>query len=271
MKGMEIIKKSLSYAALGGIIYICFRYLPGQYYEPKEIVVMTIIAVAVYAVIDFLCSAISTGEEKPKQEPKLEKILEGFGSTAPSCGCATKPIEGFAEVAPAKDDESFLQGNAVDELSKLRDENAKLRDLQKRVDPYDNKGYAYSTSMNQVTEEDESVPNGIRKIGKIARGSRATDGILESDMIYTDYNTLPVADGYKSRAYELGYSYLPPEKWYPAPPHPPVCVTDRQALVQPVFTTGVPADLKEWGAATRITPPANINVDYIMDKLNSGR
>ena len=306
MKGIDIMKKTLSYVALGGIIYLCFRYLPGQRYDPKEVVVMTTVSVAVYAVIDFLCSSITSSDEQKNNDnsEKLEQVLETFASTKSSdsgCRC-TKQVEGYDNVSndskalvekaenktdsPVADDESYLKGSLDDEMSSIKEENEKLRklvaefrqeaetgptELQKRMDPYNNKGFAYSTNMNQVTEEDENIPASARKIGKRSNGTRMTDGVLENDMVYSDYNTLPVSDGYKSQAYELGYSYIPPEKWYPVPPHPPVCVTERQSVVKPVYTTGVPVDVKEWASSTRITPPANINVDYILDKLNSGR
>ena len=79
-----------------------------------------------------------------------------------------------------------------------------------------------------------------------------------------------MATGYDSTDYEDGYSYLPPKDWYPQPPFPPVCVTDKQCPVCPVYTTGTPVDVKEWNDSIRITPPDNINTKFIK-KLNAGR
>ncbi len=106
---------------------------------------------------------------------------------------------------------------------------------------------------------------------KERKGCRWQDDVITSDMKYTDYNHLPLADGYDSRDYEYGYSFLPPEKWYPQPPFPPVCVTNKRCDVFPMFTTGSNLDLKEWNSSLRVSAPDNINVDYIREKLNSGR
>ncbi len=100
---------------------------------------------------------------------------------------------------------------------------------------------------------------------------RCIDGDLENEIPYTDFNHLPIAAGYKSHDYEYGYSFIPPEKWYPQPPRPPICVTDKRCPVCPGLTTGAPADAKEFHAASRITPPDLINTEYIGDKLNAGR
>ena len=317
MAQLSIVKKTLSYAALGAVIYLSFRYLPNSNYDKREIMVMTCVSVAVYAVIDYLCTSISEdrgvrGEQsgsRHQNQDKLDQLLESFASVKnDSCSCS-KP-EGFASVekpaedeqneADEKDNESYLKGddenenaaanddeqtddNPEDDLvSRLQDENKHLKQLvqdirnsmldsAQRLDPTENKGHTYSTDPRNVTTVDESIPSSIRKTGKQGNGSRAESGVMKSEMVYHDHNSLPVADGYKSRAYEYGYSYLPPEKWFPQPAHPPVCVTEKESAVRPMMTVGLPADLKEWDASRRITPPANINVDYIKDKLNSGR
>ncbi|QKF94014.1 hypothetical protein QKU48_gp0556 [Fadolivirus algeromassiliense] len=101
--------------------------------------------------------------------------------------------------------------------------------------------------------------------------NRRIEGELDDEIPYTDYNHLPVASGYKSHEYEYGYSFLPPEKWYPTSPRAPVCITDHRAPVMPIYTQGAPADVKEFHSARRVMPPDQINTDYIRDKLNSGR
>jgi hypothetical protein len=103
---------------------------------------------------------------------------------------------------------------------------------------------------------------------------RWQDDVIVSDMKYTDYNHLPMADGYDSRDYEYGYSFLPPEKWAGAhsmSSYPPICVTNKRNDIFPVLSNSATADLKEWNDSLRITNPDNINVEYIRDKLNTGR
>jgi len=92
----------------------------------------------------------------------------------------------------------------------------------------------------------------------------------EEEMQYTDYFIMPVTREDEG-SFEEGYSMLPPSKWYPVPPHPPVCVTEKKCPVCPVLTSGAPVDLKEWNDSRRITPGDTINIDYAKDKLNSGR
>jgi hypothetical protein len=50
--------------------------------------------------------------------------------------------------------------------------------------------------------------------------TRESEGVIVNETAYTDYNILPVTPE-DSRLYEYGYSFLPPEKWYPVPPNPP--------------------------------------------------
>lgn len=122
---------------------------------------------------------------------------------------------------------------------------------------------------NTVPEESKptNVPDQIE-----SEGSRAKDGEILNDLPYdTDFHHLPMADDYKSSMDELGYWFLPPEKWYPTPPFPPVCVSEKSCPVCPVYTQGAPIDVKEWHNAGRITPPDRINTKFIKEKLNSGR
>ena len=102
--------------------------------------------------------------------------------------------------------------------------------------------------------------------------TRAEAGPMKSEeeMQYTDYFIMPVTREDEG-SFEEGYSMLPPSKWYPVPPHPPVCVTEKKCPVCPVLTTGAYVDLKEWNDSRRITPGDTINIDYARDKLNSGR
>ena len=102
--------------------------------------------------------------------------------------------------------------------------------------------------------------------------TREEAGVMKADneMQYTDYFIMPIT-AEDEGSFEEGYSILPPSKWYPVPPHPPVCVTEKQCPVCPVMTSGAPVDLKEWNDSRRITPGDVINIDYAKDKMNSGR
>lgn len=101
-------------------------------------------------------------------------------------------------------------------------------------------------------------------------GTRQNDGVMENEMQYSyiDFNTMPFTN---TGTFESGYSFLPPEKWYPTPQNPPVCVTEKQCPVCPVYTEGTNIDLKDWNDSRRVSPPDTINTKYIEEKLNSGR
>ena len=98
-------------------------------------------------------------------------------------------------------------------------------------------------------------------------GSRS--GVMTNEMIYTDYNIVPVPRDKTN--YEYGYTFLPPSEWYPRPQNPPICVAEKSCPVCPIMAVGAPVDLKEWHETTRITPGDQVNTKYLREKLNSGR
>jgi len=101
--------------------------------------------------------------------------------------------------------------------------------------------------------------------------TRYMNGVITDDIPYdVDYNHLPMASGSDSTNYETGYSYMPPKEWYPPAARPPVCITDKQCPVCPVYTSGTPLDMKEWNESIKISPPDNIN-QGVVNKLNAGR
>jgi hypothetical protein len=128
-----------------------------------------------------------------------------------------------------------------------------------------------TSHTNEYNEKEYSIPFRRRSEQITSNGSRAKDDVLKSETKYNvvTYHTVPQI--INSGSFEYGYSFLPPEKWYPTPPFPPVCVAEKQCSVCPVYTSGTNVDLKEWDSSRRITPPDEINVKYIEDKLNSGR
>ena len=68
----------------------------------------------------------------------------------------------------------------------------------------------------------------------------------DDEAIYSDYYHLPLEDTYNKNGFEYGYSFLPPEKWYPQPPVPPVCITDKRCPVIPTYTNGSSPDTQNW-------------------------
>jgi hypothetical protein len=84
-------------------------------------------------------------------------------------------------------------------------------------------------------------------------GSRIEDGILTSEMSYTDYNTLPVGANVDTKLDDFSYTFLPPDKWYPIPPHPPICVAEKVCPVCPSTTNVNPRSLSLLIAFARLS------------------
>jgi hypothetical protein len=150
-----------------------------------------------------------------------------------------------------------------------------MRDyILSKIHDIENQGRSISGITNNgiVRQADGSyIIKPIRNTQAIKVGSRQENDVMkdESKYSYIDFNSMPQSAN--SGSFESGYSFLPPSQWYPVPPHPPVCVTEKQCPVCPIYTDGTNVELKEWNSSRRITPPDDINVSYIEDKLNSGR
>jgi hypothetical protein len=98
-------------------------------------------------------------------------------------------------------------------------------------------------------------------------GGKTRNDLLVNEMIYSDFNRLPPS--FNDRDFEYGYSFLPPKDWYPLPPYPPVCVSNKNSPVQPVYLDTMTMDLKEWHETQKITPPDSINTAFVTNELNS--
>lgn len=94
---------------------------------------------------------------------------------------------------------------------------------------------------------------------------------LNSELKYGDYNYLsPINKGMTNRA----YTFINPTNWYPIPPFPPVCVTNRSCTTCPIqMNDGRDymsyAPLEDFDNARRFTGDMGINVDYIKNVLNN--
>ena len=108
-----------------------------------------------------------------------------------------------------------------------------------------------------MEEEMESKYNKKQKF--FSPYASVENNYIMNDVESTDYNHLPIPDDYDTNLYEYGYSFLPPEKWYPQPPNPPVCVTSKRCSVCPSLSQGTPIDVKEWNTSRKITAPINID------------
>jgi hypothetical protein len=94
---------------------------------------------------------------------------------------------------------------------------------------------------------------------------------LNSELKYGDYNYIgPLNKGMINKA----YTFISPTNWYPIPPFPPVCVTNKRCTTSPVVISDGNdymnfAALEDFDNARRFTGDMGINIDYIKNVLNN--
>lgn len=94
---------------------------------------------------------------------------------------------------------------------------------------------------------------------------------LNSELKYGDYNYIgPLNSGMTNS----DYTFVSPNNWYPVPPHPPVCVTNKQCTTCPVTISDGQdymqwATLEDFDKARRFTGNMGINIDYVKNVLNN--
>lgn len=94
---------------------------------------------------------------------------------------------------------------------------------------------------------------------------------LNSELKYGNYNYVaPINKGMINKE----YTFVSPNNWYPVPPHPPVCVTNKKCTTCPVqMSDGKDymqwASLDDFDNARRFTGNMGINIDYVKNVLNT--
>ena len=271
----DLIYKLLKYLSHGTVIYLLFKFVPKQPMADQDILLITIIVILLYAIIENACAIFWTSDNNNSTTSQLLTLGQCNTKCASKPDPKTEHMDNLSSLLPS----SLLSqpSNPLPQQPAAIPEPVKA-EVKSEVKPAESK-----VEPNAIKPDGE----GGYKIGMpvnpqvTAVGSRAQDGELNNEMGYTDYsdgaagdyvdyNNFPQHD-LANAEFESGYSFLPPSQWYPVPPHPPVCVSEKRCPVCPVFTTGLPADLKEWNASRRIMPPDRINVKYVEEKLNSGR
>lgn len=237
--------KILKYVAIATVVYLIFRYVPNVKMNSSDILLISMITISSLLLLETLCSSMYPSSDSSEHMSSLEK------SSMCNSVCSIKNTEHMADVIPTEE----------------KPKNTDYEEILKKLEA-------------ELKAEKEKNSQNYQKVVKvlaesgIERGTtRAEAGTINNDWMYDRNNghTLPLPDNYNKDDFEYGDSFLPPEKWYPQPPVPPVCVAEKKCPVCPVYTTGAPMDVKEWNDSRRVTQPDEINVKYVKDKLNSGR
>lgn len=256
----------IKYLIVGGIILGIIVIIPNNKLGVKDSLILSIILTLVIAIFEHATMLITQSNADATKEEKFDVVTSSSTISSDSTASATTAVSTTQNVqdVPIQPEETSIMMK-TDEIEK-QTPDVPITPTQITVNSEESGNMPV---INTVTKEEikAGVPNADKKE---ASGSRAEDDVIISDMPFTDYHHLPLGDTYKPSDFEYGYSFLPPEKWYPTPPFPPVCVSEKRCPVCPVYTTGTPVDVKEWKEASKILPPDGINIDYIK-KLNAGR
>lgn len=273
----KLFSKILRYIAQATIVYLLFRFLPKTPMSQQETLMIVAGIMLTYILLENLCAIYL--EEEP-----IEKFE--FTSSCPSkCNNITtsNSVEHMADVQPIPPVTATPVPTPVptpvstpepkqQEANSVKAEKT-AETITIKYKPSSNTKSTVEASSSQTKSGDFADSNQEQnsKDDVYKNKPASQDEIITNEMKYTDYNHLPIGDNYSNvRDYQNGYSFLPPDKWYPQPPFPPLCHTEKQCPVCPMLTTGGPVDLLEWDRSRRVTPPDNIKIDYIKDKLNSG-
>jgi hypothetical protein len=110
-----------------------------------------------------------------------------------------------------------------------------------------------------------------RKIQSYSSKAPTPSEALNSELRYGDYNYIsPLNSGMTNS----DYTFVSPNNWFPVPPHPPVCVTNKQCTTCPIqISDGKDymswASLEDFDKARRFTGNMGINIDYVKNILNN--
>jgi len=207
---------------------------------------------------------------QPTISPSISGLSESPNNTQPKQELIAYPSQGEQIQFPTS-------GTSMDippfYLDKMSEPDQKQEALNRKANMEREKVLEKSAYSLDRMQHPYQTPGMKAESRKAPHYDARNDGNVENEMDYSDFdfNTLPVARGYKSSPADYGYSYLVPEAWYNAPVRAPVCVTTRREPVFPSLSDGTPTDVKDFYIASRITGPMGISTEYINDKLNAGR
>jgi hypothetical protein len=237
----------LKHIVLFVILYILLCCVPNISKSKVEIGVITLIILLVYVLYESICNLFTSGN-----------IVTNMCSAV----CKRESFEKLPELDVVNPETDVIEQVLDKEENKITKDEIDEQKLHTKKTSIPVRKNNYEESVEVLKKR------GIENEGTRYQKDVASD---ESEFDNQDYNQLPMGEQVNTGSFEYGYSYLPPEKWFPTPPVPPICVAEKRCPVTPVYTTGVPVDIKEWNSSRRVTQPDRINTKYIKRKLNSGR
>jgi|SaaInlStandDraft_4_1057021.scaffolds.fasta_scaffold01517_5 hypothetical protein len=288
----ELVHKLLRYLSQGIVIFLLFKYVPNKPMTDKDILLITSMIILAYAVFDNVytlynktpkltqtqCNTQCSSKEHMASIPNLNKDMANDikNNAMNELNDWENKISNdiASQVVSNMSDSQIISDDQISQDMNLDSSDYNESDESDGSDGSD--GSDDKTTENEKYDELNKKYNELLAQSKVASNKKAnkkksnktaTDENSTTHTPYnqTDYNLLPMdGDNY----FDPGSSFLPPAQWYPTPPRPPVCVTEKKCPVCPIYTEGTNVDLKHWDQSTKISPPANIDTTYINNNLN---
>ncbi len=135
---------------------------------------------------------------------------------------------------------------------------------------YDVNRYRLNAGDKRLTEQ--FVRDGNKYYDSIFTRSNPNDQKFDmnSELRYGDLNYLaPLNKGMANK----DYTFISPNNWFPIPPVPPVCVTNKNCTTCPIIMSDGKdymawADVNDFDKSRRFTGNMGINIDYVKNVLN---
>lgn len=289
----EMIYKLLKYVLQGGIIYLFFKFVPKDPMSDSAILLMASITIFAYAVLENVLNMFhnndgvltnaqcdtkcSTKELMTSLPPTTSVPIQEHSATIAKLSELDQKLKQMEESRKVFEDQisKMSFSSNVSSNASVSSESSRSNSSNNDEKVTMNTVAMNTVTMKGVTKNSDGSYMLLPEENKSAKaiGSRAVDDVMSANdelMLasnYTDFTVFPPGND----TFVKGSSYLPPANWYPVPPRPPVCVTEKVCPVCPIYTDGANVNLQDWDSSRRLTPPDNINTDFVMGKLNSGR
>jgi hypothetical protein len=221
-------------------------------------------------------------ETRPESRPSTmpESRPESRPETRPSTMPETRP-ETRPEIYNETHEETHQENESQNENTNSEDLTYSVNYVQYQKDGLQQEAAKQSAEINQfrrnIADQDAITPwseNGYKYYSDIftrSVGAPNANEALTNELKYGDLNYIgPINKGMINKE----YTFVSPSNWYPIPPHPPVCVTNKSCTTCPIqISNGKDymnfAPWADFDQARRFTGDMGINIDYVKNVLNN--
>ena len=283
MINLNIFYNILIYILQAVLIYLLLRYTPFINMGQTTAIITTVIIMILIFVTQFIYSNT--------MNQKTVSTTEGFESE----NCDSCSIERKCKIVceDQKNNQEVTQMSSVNIQNKSNNQSTTNQEITpsssvniqnqqnnenaiptptERIQVLENIVRNLTINPQSIKKEETNRTNNINSTSWQIPGILSNSNLIDDDLpysySYSDYNGIPLTAGYTSQEYEYGYSFMPPENWYPQGIRPPICLNNQPSSIYPSYTNGTPNDVKVFNSSKKITPQAETNANYINNTLN---